>query len=119
LKKVYSCSMPNRLSWAAYFSATGDGSHQVRVRSLATDQEQPCEWTRRFAWSHGPFWCPDGESLLVHALDRRTRVVGLWVVNLTNGEARRIDTPGLQSASHGTLDEAENWLVFDSRNESQ
>jgi Tol biopolymer transport system component len=46
--------------WLAYFSATTDGSHQVRVRSLATGKEQHCYWTRLFAWSHGPFWCPDG-----------------------------------------------------------
>jgi TolB protein len=101
--------------WLAYFSAASDGSHQVRVRSLADGRELDCSWTGRFRWSHGPFWCPDGRSLLVHARERGATSPALWIVDLESGSAERLDTPGVAGASHGTIDAAARWLVFDCR----
>lgn len=99
----------------AYFSTASDGSHQVRVRWLAGGGEIDCGWTERFQWSHGPFWCPDGRSLLVHARERGAPSPALWIVNLESGSTARLDTPGVAGASHGTVDAAGRWLVFDSR----
>jgi Tol biopolymer transport system component len=99
----------------AYFSKARDGSHQVRLCSLATGEELACDWLRGFTWTHGPFWCRDGETLLVHALERGARLPGLWLVNLSRAGVVQLDTPGLLSASHGTLDDAERHLVCDSR----
>jgi Tol biopolymer transport system component len=99
----------------AYFSTASDGSHQVRVRSLVDGREIDCGWTGRFHWSHGPFWCPDGRSLLVHARERGTTSPALWIVDLESGAAERLDTPGIAGASHGSVDAAARWLVFDSR----
>lgn len=99
----------------AYFTSTSDRSHQVRLRDLSTGEELPVGWTGRFAWSHGPFWCSEGRSLLVHALERGATAPALWRVELPGGDVQRLDTPGLSSASHGTMDAAERWLVCDSR----
>jgi len=99
----------------AYFSAAADGFHQVRLLSLATHEEIECTWTRRFKWSHGPFWCYDSRSLLLHALEHGARFPALWLVVLSTGHITRLDTPGLPSASHGTLDRAERFIVCDSR----
>ena len=99
----------------AYFSTAADGSHQVRVRSLPGGEEVDCGWTKRFQWSHGPFWCPDGRSLLVHARERGAPSPALWIVDLESGATERLDTPGIAGASHGTVDSAAHWLVFDSR----
>ena len=103
----------------AYFTSTPGGSHQVRLRMLQTRQELACDWTERFAWSHGPFWCADGQSLLVHALERGGSTPALWLVHPASGDVRRLETPGLSSASHGTMDAGERWLVFDSRDQSE
>jgi Tol biopolymer transport system component len=108
------CISPDGLLLAFFSPATG-GAHQVRLLELATGEERACDWTRRFTWSHGPFWYPDGQSLLVHAHERGARAPALWQVNLGHSDVRRLDTPGLGSASHGTVDDAERWLVFDSR----
>jgi hypothetical protein len=51
----------------------------------------------------------------VHALARGAAAPALWRVELSSGAVRRLDTPGLASASHGTLDAAERWLTCDSR----
>jgi Tol biopolymer transport system component len=99
----------------AYFTSASDRSHQVRLRDLSTGEELPVGWTGRFAWSHGPFWCSEGRSLLVHALERGATAPALWRVELPGGDVQRLDTPGLSSASHGTIDAAERWLVCDSR----
>lgn len=99
----------------AYFSTAADGSHQVRGRSLPDGKEIDCGWTERFRWSHGPFWCPDGRSLLVHARERGAPSPALWIVDLESGATERVDTPGIAGASHGTVDAAARWLVFDSR----
>jgi TolB protein len=99
----------------AYFSNGPDGAHQVRVRTWPAGEAVDCAWTSRFAWSHGPFWCADGEFLLVHALERGARLPGLWIVHLAGGEVRRIEVPGLSSASHGSLDWHDRRLAFDSR----
>jgi Tol biopolymer transport system component len=101
----------------AYFSPAPDGAHQVRLRSLVSGRELDCGWTRRFAWSHGPFWFGDGEKLLVHALDRGANAPALWLVELGTGGLRRIETPGLPSASHGTVDRARRRLACDSRDQ--
>ena len=99
----------------AFFSPTVDGAHQVRLVSLATGEDIACDWTQRFAWTHGPYWYPDGRSLLVHGLERGATRPALWQVDLAEGQVHRVETPGLASASHGTVDHAERWLVFDSR----
>jgi hypothetical protein len=99
----------------AYFSPAPDGAHQVRLLSLATHEEIECTWTRRFKWSHGPFWCHDSRSLLLHALEHGAQFPALWLVVLSTGHITRLDTPGLPSASHGTLDRAERFIVCDSR----
>lgn len=99
----------------AYFSAASDGSHQVRVRTLPTGKEIDCGWTERFLWSHGPFWCPDGRSLLIHARERGAPSPALWVADIESGATRRLETPGVAGASHATVDDAARWLVFDSR----
>jgi Tol biopolymer transport system component len=98
----------------AFFSAMA-GAHQVRLISLATGEEIACDWTQRFSWTHGPYWYPDGRSLLVHGLERGAARPALWQIGLPEGQVRRVATPGLASASHGTVDDAERWLVFDSR----
>ena len=72
----------------AYFSTASDGSHQVRVRWLAGGGEIDCGWTERFQWWHGPFWCPDGRALLVHALERGATAPTLWSVDLASGDVR-------------------------------
>jgi Tol biopolymer transport system component len=99
----------------AYFSTSPDGSHQVRVRSLPGGEEVDCGWTERFQWSHGPFWCPDGRSMLVHARERGAPSPSLWIAHLESGATERIDTPGVAGASHATVDAAGRWLAFDSR----
>jgi len=103
----------------AYFSPSPDGAHQVRLRSLHSGSELDCGWTRRFAWSHGPFWCSDGQTLLVHALDRGAQAPSLWLIELATGMSRRIEIPGLPSASHGTIDHAGCRLACDSRAQSR
>ena len=99
----------------AYFTSAPDSSHQVRLRELTSGKERPTDWTGRFAWSHGPYWFAHGRALLVHALARGATAPALWRVDLASGEVQRLDTPGLASASHGTLDAAGRWLVCDSR----
>jgi Tol biopolymer transport system component len=108
------CLSPDGLT-LAYFSPAPSGAHQVRLRSLESSRELDCTWTRRFAWSHGPFWCDDGDTLLVHALDRGARAPALWLVKVATGELCRLETPGLASASHGTVDRARRRLACDSR----
>jgi len=99
----------------AYFSADADGSHQIRLLRLATGENVGCDWTRRFAWSHGPFWYPNDRFLLMHALERGMPAPALWRVDLVTDDVQRVETPGLSSASHGTVDNAETCLVCDSR----
>jgi hypothetical protein len=51
----------------------------------------------------------------MHALEHGARLPALWLVTLSTGQVTRFDTPGLPSASHGTLDRAERFVVCDSR----
>jgi len=99
----------------AYFTSAADGSHQVRLLDPSTGKQLPSEWTERFTWSHGPFWFDNGSALLVHALERGATAPALWRVQLHTWQVHRLETPGLSSASHGTVDVAERWLVCDSR----
>jgi len=108
------CVSPNGRT-LAYFSSTPEGAHQVRLRSLESGRELDCSWTRRFAWSHGPFWSGDGEALLVHAREHGALAPALWLARLATGELRRVEIPGLPSASHGTIDIAGHRLACDSR----
>jgi hypothetical protein len=103
----------------AYFAPAVDGSHQVRILVLATGQPLQCRWSVRFAWSHGPYWCWTASTLLVHALERGASLPALWRLDVMTGEARRLDIPGLTSASHGSLDRAQRHLACDSRTRTE
>jgi Tol biopolymer transport system component len=67
-----------------------------------------------FKWIHGPFWCADGQSLLIHAVAAGENRYALWLLSLSDGRFDRLVLPGLSAYAHGSLNADRTLLIFDS-----
>lgn len=99
----------------AYFTRINDGSHQLAVISWPELTPIRIETGRQFLWAHGPFWCAKTNEILFHALRRGDRLPTLWLLDMDTGASRRMNLRGLKSCSHGSLDESQTTMAFDSR----
>ena len=67
-----------------------------------------------FKWIHGPFWLPDGDTLLLHviALDPAKRS-GLWQFALSTRRLEPLILPGINDNAHGSTDAHRTRLALD------
>ncbi len=99
----------------AHFTADEQGRHVLAVISWPAAAPVALSPREQFKWLHGPWWAADSRHLLVHALAERDARPTLWIVDSANGECRRMALPGVRDSSHGTWDDTQSWLAFDSR----
>jgi len=68
-----------------------------------------------FEWVHGPYWLPDGASLLLHAHGQgRT---GIWRCYLTKRKVELVEVPGFREYAHASIDDRRAVLAFDSHDQ--
>ena len=67
-----------------------------------------------FQWIHGPFWCADGKSILIHGPAANEKMYALWILNLSDGHIDRIKLPAIPAYAHGSLNADRSMLIFDS-----
>ena len=70
---------------------------------------------RHFEWVHGPFWLADGQTLLIHAYPLgKPMHCGIWRFRLSDQHLERVVVPGVGDYAHGTIDDQQTLLAFDS-----
>ncbi|MCG3147400.1 MAG: Protein TolB [Verrucomicrobiae bacterium] len=67
-----------------------------------------------FAWVHGPYWLPDGKTLLLHGALAGQSVCNLWFFHLPSRQLERLTIPEFSSTAHGSLSIPNHRLVYDS-----
>ena len=68
-----------------------------------------------FEWVHGPFWLADGQTLLIHAYPLGKPLhCGIWRFRLPDQHLERVIVPGVGDYAHGTIDDRQTVLAFDS-----
>lgn len=99
----------------AYFTAGEGGRHLLALISWPAATPLPLPLRQSFRWMHGPWWAPDSRRLLVHGLTEGATRPALWLLDIADGACTRMALPGVDESSHGTWDDAQTWLAFDSR----
>ena len=123
--KLQPVTSPGGLDYRPIFSPTGDrlayfttnnprGVQDLCIMDWPNGPTQFPVPPGHFKWIHGPFWLPDGNSLIFHviAMDR-TKNSGLWQFNLTTKELAPFYLPGINDNAHGSTDEKCTILTFD------
>ena len=103
----------------AYFTSNETGKHVLAMISLPQAKPLPLALRQDFAWLHGPWWSADSRHLIAHGLVAGEARPALWRLDSQEGRCRRLTLPGVQESSHGSVDRAETWLAFDSRQDLQ
>ena len=100
----------------AYFTSDGaGGKHVLAMISWPEARPLPLSLQQDFAWLHGPWWAADSRHIIAHGLVAGDARPALWRLDSREGRCRRLILPGVQDSSHGSVDKAESWLAFDSR----
>ncbi len=68
-----------------------------------------------FRWIHGPFWCADGRTILIHGHAAGDKTYALWLLELASRQVERIELPGIPAYAHGSLNADRSVLIFDSK----
>lgn len=99
----------------AYFTRTARGADALALISWPAAEPLALPLEQSFAWVHGPWWSADSRRLLAHGLTEGERRPALWLIDSVDGVCTRLVLPGIRDSSHGSFDDAETWLAFDSR----
>lgn len=68
-----------------------------------------------FEWVHGPYWLADGQTLLIHAYPvGKPPHCGIWRFSLPDQKLERIILPDVGDYAHGTADDRQTLLAYDS-----
>ena len=123
--KLQPATRPGGIDYRPIFSPTGDrlayfttnnlrGVQDLCIMDWPNGQRQFPVPPGHFKWIHGPFWLPDGDTLIFHAISiDRTKNSGLWQFNLTSKELAPFYLPGINDNAHGSTDAQRTILALD------
>lgn len=69
---------------------------------------------REHEWIHGAFWVSNDQRILFHGNLLGAKQTKLFSLEMSSGEYEGIEIPGVKSHAHGSIDQRESILVFDS-----
>lgn len=99
----------------AFFTTNSpNGIHDLCIMSWPGGEVSYPVRKGAFRAIHGPSWCADGQSLLLHALAAGEARYALWQLRLEDGQLDRLALPSVPAHAHGSLSADRTRLVFDS-----